>query len=686
MKLDLFKHGFTLPGLSLIHAFNSTDSKFRLIPKKHASFHKKVQKGVIGGPSLLFTRFSEVGVTRIRDHEIENPKTVKSIVGLDATSLYLWCFAQLMPTGDYRIRTKENRFQAEELANNQSDVGLQWIEYIETTSSPQVKLSHYGNGHEIKVGSRLVSVDAFCPKSQTCYEFHGCYYHCCPKCAKQKSEDIDLDTALHPYKNNMTYTQVYEATLEKKQYILNLGLKYVEIWECEWVALKLEKGMKKNDFSKYAKFPKKNSLPVKNITENDVIKAVKDGSLFGLVECSIRVPDDMKDSFKEFPPLFKHANISINDIGPFMRSFAENNNFLKKPRKALISSLKAENIILITPLLKWYIDNGLIVDSINFVMEFTPEKSFSKFMEQVTEARRMGDENKANAITSNLFKLEGNSAYGKIAMNKELWVRTNFCDIKGAFQHFQNPRFKSCENIGSGIYLIESSPRTIRYDLPLQISVFVYGYAKLKMLELVYDLIMKFIPRDSYELLYMDTDSMYVSYSEDSIENCVPVEKRESFYKIYKSFFPAKACDEHWDSYVESRIKNEKRPEPSSICVKCKKTLKFEGRTPGLFKTEFHGTQFIGLSSKCYYTYNERTDNKKFSIKGVQRNRNTIERSDYLEVLKTQKTKIFTNVGFRTIKNTGKMGTYCLDKTGLTYFYGKRIVSSDGVHTEPLSL
>ena len=114
-----------------------------------------------------------------------------------------------------------------------------------------------------------------------------------------------------------------------------MGLKYVEIWECEWVALKLEKGMKKNDFSKYAKFPKKNSLPVKNITENDVIKAVKDGSLFGLVECSIRVPDDMKDSFKEFPPLFKHANISINDIGPFMRYFAENNNFLKKTERSL---------------------------------------------------------------------------------------------------------------------------------------------------------------------------------------------------------------------------------------------------------------------------------------------------------------------------------------------------------------
>ena len=44
LKLDLFKHGFTLPGLSLIHAFNSTDSKFRLIPKKHASFHKKSPK------------------------------------------------------------------------------------------------------------------------------------------------------------------------------------------------------------------------------------------------------------------------------------------------------------------------------------------------------------------------------------------------------------------------------------------------------------------------------------------------------------------------------------------------------------------------------------------------------------------------------------------------------------------
>ena len=72
---------------------------------------------------------------------------------------------------------------------------------------------------------------------------------------KKKSEDIDLDTTPHPYKDNMTYTQVYEATLEKKQYILSLGLKYEEIWECEWRALKIEKGVKKNDFSKYVKFP-----------------------------------------------------------------------------------------------------------------------------------------------------------------------------------------------------------------------------------------------------------------------------------------------------------------------------------------------------------------------------------------------------------------------------------------------
>ena len=39
----------------------------------------------------------------------------------------------------------------------------------------------------------------------------------------------------------------------------------------------------------------------------------------------------------------------------------------------------------------------------------------------------------------------------------------------------------------------------------------------------------------------------------------------------------------------------------------------------------------------------------------------------------------------RTIKDTGKW-VYHLDKIGLTYFYGKRIVSSDGIHTEPLSL
>ena len=43
-----------------------------------------------------------------------------------------------------------------------------------------------------------------------------------------------------------------------------------------------------------------------------------------------------------------------------------------------------------------------------------------------------------------------------------------------------------------------------------------------------------------------------------------------------------------------------------------------------------------------------------------------------------------TNRGFRTINHC--VATYEQTKKGLSYFYPKRVVVADGIHTEPLNL
>ena len=48
-----------------------------------------LKAATIGGQSLVFKRYHEVGVTKIRPHRLENPKTHKRILGYDANALYL---------------------------------------------------------------------------------------------------------------------------------------------------------------------------------------------------------------------------------------------------------------------------------------------------------------------------------------------------------------------------------------------------------------------------------------------------------------------------------------------------------------------------------------------------------------------------------------------------------------------
>ena len=56
----------------------------------------------------------------------------------------------------------------------------------------------------------------------------------------------------------------------------------------------------------------------------------------------------------------------------------------------------------------------------------------------------------------------------------------------------------------------------------------------------------------------------------------------------------------------------------------------------------------------------------------------------YRKVLDEFINVISTNRGFRTVHHS--VATYEQTKKGLSYFYPKRIVDVDGIHTRPLSL
>ena len=95
--------------------------------------------------------------------------------------------------------------------------------------------------------------------------------------------------------------------------------------------------------------------------------------------------------FSEFCPLFANVEVPFEKIGETMQNHVTRFDLSTKPRRLLISGMKANKILLISNILEWYMRHGLIVTKIHQVIEYTPMKCFSQFVSEVTAAWREGD-------------------------------------------------------------------------------------------------------------------------------------------------------------------------------------------------------------------------------------------------------------------------------------------------------
>ena len=115
--------------------------------------------------------------------------------------------------------------------------------------------------------------------------------------------------------------------------------------------------------------------------------------------------------------------------GDHMMDLIQQNGINLKKRRLLISAMAAKDILLSTPLLKWYLQKGLIVTNINQVVEYVPTKPFVGFVNDITHHRQMADKLPSKKIIALNKKLTGNSSYGSLILHKQKYTKTK--NIKG---------------------------------------------------------------------------------------------------------------------------------------------------------------------------------------------------------------------------------------------------------------
>ena len=270
-----------------------------------------------------------------------------------------------------------------------------------------------------------------------------------------------------------------------------------------------------------------------------------------------------------------------------------------------------------------------------------------------------------NKILASETKLLGNSAYGKFIEVVERQTKVLYTkDEDEVDKHLRSAYFEDLVEIGDA-YKIESCKKEVKINRPFQVGIVVYQLAKLRMLQFYYDFLDKYIDRRDYELIQMDTDSMYFALSYDTLEEAVKPELLKEFENNKKQWLS-------WD--------------------------KWSNRESGLFKLKKEGRRAIPLCSKCYFVDDENSAKTKMSSKGVSQKQNMPPPKPNLSLkLKQEHNEqlwrryeraldgykdMAINRGFRM--KDGVMYTYEQHKLGLSVYYDKRWVLEDGIHTEPI--
>ncbi|MES9902396.1 MAG: hypothetical protein ABW168_06890, partial [Sedimenticola sp.] len=116
------------------------------------------------------------------------------------------------------------------------------------------------------------------------------------------------------------------------------------------------------------------------VTHEQIVKAVRDDDLFGMIEVDINVPEKWGSEFQsalspaeyfgEMSPIFANVDVPMSVVGPHMQQHIKELGLSDKPRRLLVGGMRAQQILVATPLLRWYLEHSMIVSKIYQVIEY----------------------------------------------------------------------------------------------------------------------------------------------------------------------------------------------------------------------------------------------------------------------------------------------------------------------------
>lgn len=254
----------------------------------------------------------------------------------------------------------------------------------------RIESAYYRGEKEIQVNGNVWKLDGYAENSngRKCWEFNGCAFHRgCPHCGENEA--------------------LSDTWLAKTNDLKSLNIEMEVIWSCEF----------KRQLPKISKTETPSSLNLilqQNQSESDLLTAIKNGRVFGLLVCDLSCPPEISEKFHNFPPFVNRMTLTEEHLTDFMKEkLFKERGVTNLKQETLVQVFNAKEYLLLSAVAQEYMKWGIVVSNIRWFMQYEKAEVLRPFADAVTamriEAEKVGDSTKSTTA-----KIFGNSGYGKV--------------------------------------------------------------------------------------------------------------------------------------------------------------------------------------------------------------------------------------------------------------------------------
>ena len=203
------------------------------------------------------------------------------------------------------------------------------------------------------------------------------------------------------FKNELEFEENLRQERKRRDFLSSQVDKIFEITECQWNE---EKPVNVESISQFSN--------KSTITKSDIYDAIMNEKNFFICKVSFHLPEEHQKPWLALnhPPIFAPINLDEDCVTEDMRVLAKEAKIKFPLQRQLGLRFAVENYIITSSLLRFYLRIGCVLDHIEYVIEYTGQTIFKKFVERITKDRI--DATLTNNETKQLIsKLVCNSRY-----------------------------------------------------------------------------------------------------------------------------------------------------------------------------------------------------------------------------------------------------------------------------------